>query len=63
MVELRVFPGGYQKGVWRHDRDCSDEEISSWNAIWVQLALETGDTRWLKLIWPLRGKRVLIRIK
>jgi len=29
MVELRVFPGGYQKGVWRHDRDCSDEEISS----------------------------------
>ena len=63
MTELRVFPGGYKEGVWKHDRAYSDEEISAWNGIWVQLALETGDPKFLQLVWPLRGKRVLVRVK
>jgi len=63
MTELRVFPGGYKEGVWQHDRNMPDIEIAAGNGAWLRLALGTGKPGWLKLIWPLRGKPQLRRIK
>ena len=50
---LKVVQGGYQKGIWMHDRDAhTQEEIDALNEAFRLLGQD--DPRFLKLIWNVK---------
>lgn len=53
---MKVIQGGFDEGMWLHDRSASsDEEIEIWNARLEQLSLRHP---WLKVfIWEVNPKQ------
>lgn len=53
---MRIIKGGFDEGMWLHDRNTySDEEIEVWNARLKQLSLKHP---WLKdFIWKINPKQ------
>ena len=50
---LKVVQGGYQRGIWMHDRDAhTQEEIDALNEAFRLLGQD--DPRFLKLIWNVK---------
>jgi len=51
---VEVIEGGYQKGLWFHDRDAhTQEEIDALNEAFRLIGQD--DPRWLKLIWDVKA--------
>ena len=52
-MKFKVIDGGYQKGIWMHDRDAhTQEEIDALNEAFRLLGQD--DPRFLKLIWDIK---------
>ncbi|MDD3581952.1 MAG: hypothetical protein PHW74_13135 [Desulfobacca sp.] len=50
---MQLIKGGYQKGIWLHDRQGhTQEEIDFMNAAFWEAGRH--DPRWLKLIWDIK---------
>ena len=50
---MQLIKGGYQKGIWLHDRQGhTQEEIDFMNAAFREAGRQ--DPRWLKLVWDIK---------